>query len=702
MLKNVLFILIFLLFFIKTARSQGSSQQQAKALLQTIREKHYGPRIIDDSFSESLFDQFFENLDPDRVFFTIADLSGLSSFRKTLDDELNGKGWAFLNKIIPLYRLRLLQADSIIGDITSKPFDFSLNEFFSIVTDTTWPANEKVKRNKWYQTLKYETLEGLADIASVQHSQTGTINKKEILSRETQVRLMIKARRLRRVKSILQTAEGFETYVQSVYLDAIATCFDPHTNYFPETEKQNFESSLSKDGYYFGFALGENDKGEPSILHLDPGGPAWKTGELNKGDVLLQMKWEGKEPIDLVGADAGEVSSLLDGSNNDLLELTVKKTNGQVKPVQLRKEKMKGGDEDIVKSFLLNGSKKIGYISLPGFYTDWENEGGSSCANDVAKEIVKLKKENINGLILDLRFNGGGSLGEALELAGIFIEEGPLCLIKGKDGKIVTWKDPNRGTIYDGPLIVLVNGQSASASELVAAALQDYNRAFIAGSATFGKATGQQIFPLQSGTSVITNERGYAKITMEKIYRVTGKAAQRNGVMPDIVIPDIFDGLTYREKDMPHSLSDDTVKRNAYYKPMIQLPVSMIGVKSTTRIANDKNFQQIISLQKLITEESEQTEPISLKWDEMEKQLKKEIADARLSGGQGFQQRKEGEINVTAFKPDNHSYDKNRLGNDELFSLINTHWIKRLGNDIYVEEAYRILVDYVTVANIKN
>ena len=694
MLKIVLHITIFLFIF-NASFSQGSSPRLAKALLQTVKEKHYSPRTVDDNFSESLFEHFFETLDPDLIFFTNADLSGLSSFQKTLDDELNGKGWTFLNKVTPLYRVRLLQSDSIISEVTSKSFDFSLNEFFSFVSDTTRPATDKEKRNKWYQTLKYETLEGLADIASVQHNQTGFINKKEVLDKESQVRSMIKMRHIRHIKSILQTAEGLEAFVQAIFLDAIATCFDPHTNYFPETQKQNFESSLGTDGYYFGFSLGENDKGEPSIMHLYPGGPAWKTGELNKGDVLLQMKWEGKEPIDLVGANATEVSSLLDGSNKDLLELTIKKTNGQVKPVQLRKEKMKGGDEDIVKSFLLNGDKKIGYISLPGFYTDWEEEGGSSCANDVAKEIVKLKKENINGLILDLRFNGGGSLGEALELAGIFIEEGPLCLLKGKDAKIITQKDPNRGTIYDGPLLVLVNGQSASASELVAAALQDYNRAFIAGSATFGKATAQQIFPLQSGTTVITNEGGFAKITMEKIYRVTGKAAQRNGVIPDIAIPDIFDGLTYREKDMPHSLVEDTVKRNSYYKPMILLPVSMISVKSATRIGADKNFKQIVSMQKLIKEESQQSQPISLKWDEMEKQLKKDFAE-------GFLQTKKGDINVTAYKPGNHSFDKQRVGTDELFSLTNNHWIKRLESDIYIEEAYRILVDYITMANIKN
>ena len=695
MLKIASSIPVFLFVLIIDSFSQGSSQQQVKALLQVVKEKHYSPRTVDDNFSEFLFARVFERLDPDKIFFTVSDLSDLASYKTTLDEELNGKSWTFLNRMIPLYRKRLMQADTAIADITSKPFDFSLNEFLSVAIDKSWPATEKEKRNKWYQILKYETLEGLVDIASIQLNQTKAVDKKAVLDREMQVRLMIKARHLRHIKSILQTAEGFENYIQAVYLDAIATIFDPHTNFFPETEKQNFESSLNKDGYYFGFILDNNEKGEPSIMHLEPGGPAWKTGELNKGDVFLQMKWEGKDPIDLIGAEAREVSSLLDASNNDLLELTVKKTNGEIKKVQLRKEKMRGGDEDIVKSFLLDGAKKIGYISLPGFYTKWENEGGSSCANDVAKEIVKLKKENINGLILDLRFNGGGSLGEALDLAGIFIEEGPLCMIKGKDGKIITGKDPNRGTIYDGPLLVVVNGQSASASELVAASLQDYNRAIVAGTATFGKATAQQIFPLQSGTSVITNEKGYAKVTMQKIYRVSGRAAQRNGVIPDVLIPDIFEGLTYREKDEPHSLADDTVKRNAYYKPLGQLPVSMIGAKSAERISGDKKFQQIISLQKMILQESQHTQPVSLKWDEVEKELKKEFAE-------GFPQVNAVDAKVTAYKAGNHSYDKNRLSSDELFSLINKHWIKRLENDIYVEEAYRILADYITMITTKN
>lgn len=515
-----------------------------------------------------------------------------------------------------------------------------------------------------------------------------------MLEKEAQVRLMIKTRHLRYIKSILQTAGGFDNYVQTVFLDALATCFDPHTNYFPETAKENFESSLSKDGYYFGFTLGENEKGETAITQLHPGGPAWKTGELNQGDVLLQMKWEGKEAIDLVGADVREVSALLNASNNAMLDLTIKKTNGQVKNVQLKKEKIKGVEEDVVKSFLLNGSKKIGYISLPAFYTEWENEGGSSCANDVAKEIVKLRRENINGLILDLRFNGGGSLMEAIQLAGIFIDEGPLCIVKTRDQKNVTLKDPNRGTIYDGPLLVLVNGQSASASELLAAVLQDYNRAIIAGSPTFGKATSQDIFPLQMGTTVTVKERGYAKITIGKIYRVTGNATQQKGVIPDVSLPDIYESFAYRENDYLTALLNDTVQKNQYYKPLKPLPVSTLAVKSSERIAKDNNFRQIDLIRKMFREQSADRSSISLKWDDFEKRIIKENA------GRGKITNEE--INVTGYKADNHNFDKDRLNTDENFSMFNSRWIKKLDSDVYIEEAYKVLLDYISVMNIKN
>ena len=263
------------------------------------------------------------------------------------------------------------------------------------------------------------------------------------------------------------------------------------------------------------------------------------------------------------------------------LVLKFRKKDGTTRIVLLRKEKIEN-EENIVKGFVLKGEKKIGYILLPAFYTEWENESGSSCANDVAKEIVKLKKENIDGLILDVRYNGGGSLGEAMEMIGIFVDEGPLMGQKQKAEKVIYLKDPNRGTIYNGPMALMVNGQSASASEILAASLQDYNRALIVGSNTYGKATMQQMMLLDTMTNrptQIGNAKDIVKITTGKLYRLSGETAQMNGVSPDIVLPDAFDGLDYREKFSSFALPADKVAKNAYYKPLAALPVNELPEK---------------------------------------------------------------------------------------------------------------------------
>jgi C-terminal peptidase prc len=238
----------------------------------------------------------------------------------------------------------------------------------------------------------------------------------------------------RNIRRILDHPGGFEEYVGTLFLKAVTLCHDPHTNYLSKTDWQNYEGALSRESLSFGVDLDETDEGAVTIARLVPGGPAWKSNELHKGDVLLALRWGGKNPVDLAGADLEEVEGLLQSSNADRLEITVQKTNGMVKTVALLKEKIRE-EENVVKSFILKGDKKIGYISLPGFYTEWESRTGQGCANDVAKEIVKLQKEKVEGLILDIRYNGGGSLGEGVDLAGIFIDQGPMCVMKGPHRK---------------------------------------------------------------------------------------------------------------------------------------------------------------------------------------------------------------------------------------------------------------------------
>ncbi|MBA4167361.1 MAG: hypothetical protein H0X41_07460, partial [Chitinophagaceae bacterium] len=387
---------------------------------------------------------------------------------------------------------------------------------------------------------------------------------------------------------------------------------------------------------------------------------------LNKGDVLVKMGWEGSDAVSIEGSGPEEISELLDQSNSTHLNLTVRKANGTEKTVSLNKEKIKN-EENAVKGFILKGENRIGYIYLPDFYTAYNGSTGS-CANDVAKEIVKLKKENIEGLILDLRFNGGGSLQEALDMAGIFIDDGPLCIIRGKNGKPVTLKDANKGTIYDGPMTLLVNSQSASASELLSAVMQDYNRAVILGCTTYGKGTAQVIMPVDTtGSTNNVQEFGYVKVTTSKFYRVNGKTTQNTGVVPDIVFPDLFDGLHYHESASASALLADTVKRNGYYKPLPALPLSGLAAKSKLRIAGNKDFQSIRLFSRILGDSSIKVKP---------------DLDLKL-------------LKSAKYEAMSNAFDKNMLSADPYYSEANNGWIEKLDRDVYIEESYNILHDLI-------
>jgi carboxyl-terminal processing protease len=516
--------------------------------------------------------------------------------------------------------------------------------------------------------------------------------KTGLTSLEPAIREKVKKTELKTLKKILDYPAGYPALVTEVYLNAIASCFDPHTNYFSPQEKEEFQSQLSTEAYFFGITLNENEKGQIVIDQLTPGGPAWKSGGLNKGDELLNLQWEGKEVRDMTGATVEEVYDVLDEQIHERLVFKFRKADGTVKTVLLRKEKL-DNEENIVKGFILKGEKKIGYILLPGFYTEWENESGSGCANDVAKEIVKLKKENIDGLILDVRFNGGGSVGEAMEMIGIFIDEGPLAAVKTKEGKQSTLKDPNRGTIYDGPLTLMVNGQSASASELLAASLQDYNRAVVVGSNTYGKATMQLMFPMDTVTSKLStgNSRGdMIKITDGKIYRLTGLSAQLNGVTPDVVLPDAFAGLEFREKFTKYALASDTAKPNAYYKPLPALPVSELAKRSAERTAANGDFQ---SIKKIIEAQKKAgalaTQIIPLKWDSFEKWIQQQELEQHVMQGEG-----KGSSKFTA---ENYAQDKQLLQGNQYAKEINQIWLTNLAEDIYIQEAFLILTDLINL-----
>jgi carboxyl-terminal processing protease len=688
-IQKLLSLLICFLFGVTQAQV-STTQQQAIILKRMIELHHYRPRPVDDSLSSEIFLKFVDALDPRRQLFTTDDFKQLSAYRYKLDDELNGKGWAFLEIASKLFNEKLKRADSLVNRILQKPLDVSVDENISFSNETTYlfAANRQELINRWTKWFKILELQIAYDLR--ESDSTHQPLKTLVAKHEAEIRQKIKSFQTKEIKAMLEDPSGFDHYVKDVYFNCIAISFDPHTEFFSPQERENFQSQVSTEEYSFGFAVDGTSEGKVVINQLIPGGPAWKTGELNRTDEVLQLQWEGRDPIDVSLLTAEETEAVLNQYNHGNITIKIRKSNGTCRTVTLQKEKIET-EEGVVKGYVLAGEKKIGYISLPDFYTTWEDEKGSGCANDVAKEIVKLKKENIEGLILDVRYNGGGSLWEALQMAGIFIDEGPLVGEQDRTGKLAFLKDPNRGTIYDGPMILMVNGQSASASEMVAAALQDYHRALIVGSSTYGKATMQEIFPLDTLTSKhdVQSRDGYIKITLGKLYRVTGQTAQQNGVTPDIILPDAYDGLDYREKFSPDVLAADTINKRAYYKPLAILPSEELSTLSEERIKSNNGFQDIraiIAQRTAMKKDLRTTIPLELesfeKWKK-DREIEENIMDEKENPDSKI------------FAARNHQQEQQLLQVNDYSKELNKTLLKQIQQDIYIEEVYRIMLDFI-------
>jgi len=542
-------------------------------LVYRMAEKfHLQPKPLNDEFSAALFSSFITAIDDERLFFTAQDISSFNNYKTLLDDDIKARKPAFLQAVTEVYVKRLQAADTMAVSICSKPFNFKINEKYTVAEDTSYAKDAAAIRIKLQKAIKAQVLTAIID--DYDNPTAKQIDSLEIIYRKKAATYF-----KRSISRTLQSPEGVPQYIGNIFCEAMAAIYDPHSSFFSLTKKENFESGLGHKSMIFGFSLNEDDEEKIIIEELAPGSPAFKSGQLNKGDKIIKLQWEGKESIDVSDASAAEISNILDASNHHKLTLTVKKADGSLRDVVLNKaESSEADDDNKVKSFLLKGAKTVGYISLPSFYEDWENDAGvNGCANDVAKEIIKLKKENIDALIIDVRFNGGGSMQEATDLAGIFIDAGPVAQVKTRDAKPYSLKDANRGTIYDGPLLYMVNGYSASASEMVAATLQDYNRAVIVGSPTFGKATGQIMLPLDTsiylekytGKSTAQN---FVTLTRLKLYRVNGNTAQFTGVVPNVVLPDLIEIDPQREANEPFAISPDKIEANKYYKPAASLP----------------------------------------------------------------------------------------------------------------------------------
>ncbi|MBB1285348.1 carboxy terminal-processing peptidase [Flavisolibacter sp. BT320] len=675
-----------------TATAQTpAAQQQAIVLKRTIERTHYSPRAVNDSFSLEVFNRLLAHLDPAHLLLTGEEVSQLSSFRLQLDDELQGGGWAFLDRLTPIYGQAVRRADSLVNLLLQKPLDLASPDKLLIGTGSPqkYAANIAELKGAWTKYAKLKLLQAAYELSQ---AQSPKLLLKDVLAKqEPALRQKIR-------KTMLQTLERYkdpaalQEMVQETYLVTVSQAFDPHTVYLSPVQNDRFKTALSKEDASYGFVLGEKD-GKTVVQHLVPGGPAWRSGEVHRNDQLLQLRFDGGEVVDATLLDAEEAEELLAETEARTVTIRVKKGDGSEKTIILQKEKLEA-EEARVKGYVLNGEKKIGYISLPDFYTSWEDGAGSSCAEDVAKEIVALKKEGIEGLILDVRYNGGGSMQESVEMIGIFVNDGPVFAVKDKT-KASFLKDPNRGTIWDGPMVVMINGQSASASESLAGSLQDLNRAVIVGSPSFGKATMQHVLPMDTtaGNRMVKSPFGFVKVTVGKLYRLDGNSAQLKGVQPDVLLPDAFAAVDGGERQFPAALPSDAISRNAYYKPLAPLPVSNLAAASAARIGTDSRFvgvqENLAKLAAVKTKKGEiLLQPTAYEaWRiQNESLLQKESAAGAAS---------------TRFAVLNHGYEQQRLQTNTYAGEINKVQRDDLQKDIYIEETYRIVADLIQLTKPK-
>jgi len=536
-----------------------------------LEDGHYSPKKIDNAFSKEILKKFTEELDDEKNIFLQSDISGFQQYADKIDDEIHGAEINSFFDINDVYLKRVNEVSQCYKEMLAKPFDFNLDE--NVILDpekSTYPKSENERKDTWRKRLKYGVLSKYVDL---QEDREKNKDKKDFkvkpdstLEREARDHVR---RQMDRYFTTKKTRENMDANF-STFVNSITGNMDPHTNYLPPIDLRSFNESMSGRFFGIGAQLKEDD-GKIKISSLVSGGPAWKSGELKENDEIIKVGQGKEEPVDVTGYAVSDAVKLIRGSQKGTeVRLTVKRIDGTEKVVVLIRDDIKLEDT-FAKSAIIKTDNKIGYIYLPEFYADFDRPNGARCAVDVAKEIEKLKLEKVDGIILDLRGNGGGSLFDVVQMAGLFIKDGPICQVKGRDAKANILPDKNSGILYDGPLAVMVDGTSASASEIFAAAIQDYQRGVIIGSSsTYGKGTVQRNISLtpEAENSLLnaksTEDLGSVKLTLQKFYRISGGSTQLRGVTPDIVLPDRYDYLKFREKDSPDALKWDEISKAPY------------------------------------------------------------------------------------------------------------------------------------------
>ena len=685
-----LFGALFFAFNTFKSENQELPELRQRKLLSTIGQllesEHYSPRNIDDAFSKEVFNAYFKALDPEKNTFLQSDLDNLSNYSTTIDDEIHGATIAFQPAVSRIYALRIIETKAIFNQIMDQPFDFNLDDSALLNSDKmAYPKDVTERAKRWEMLLKYRTIERYASLIDEREKNKG--KEKFVIKNdstlEAESRAYVKKSYKKRIESFEKTFTKEKQF--ELFLNSITGLMDPHTDYLAPVEKRSFTEQMSGVIYGIGAQLTQDDFGI-RIASIQPGGPAWKSGQIVVNDVIVKIAQGAEEPVDVSGYETTDAVKLIRGTLGTEVRLTFRKPDGTFKVVSLIREKIVL-DEGYARSVVIqNGADKYGYILLPDFYADFEREDGHRCSEDVAAEIKKLKAENVKGIIIDVRFNGGGSLYEVVQMAGLFIDKGPVVQIRNKEGRSQTLYDETPGILYDGPLVVMANEFSASASEIFAGAIQDYKRGIVVGSSsTYGKGTVQRnvAFGKPLDSLGIQTEYGAVKLTFQKFYRITGSSTQKKGVVPDVILPDEYEYLKYREKDNESALSWDEMERARYMVWPNNAPLSQVVQSTNLHIQNDTAINRFKKNLRWVSNQIET--PVYLKLDKFQA-FKKQVQEVSKQNEQALKLKTP--MNLAPIKVDyNKFYNNPDKSKQDRYQA----WIKDLAKDFQVNESSKIL-----------
>lgn len=658
-----------------------------------LKRNHFSPADLTDDFSQDIFNNYIKDLDPGKRYFLQSDYEEFKTYEYLIDDQIRNSKVDLFNLTYDRLVQRQKESQKIFAEVIEIPFDFTVDE--NINTDyekIAYSKNRNELKDHWRKMMKLSAIGTYYDKIEEQNDTNFEGEKKSLEELEKEARAEIK-------KSMLENFDLNEDVERldyfSLFVNAITTHFDPHTNYFPPQNKDRFDTSMSGKLEGIGARL-QKKMDYISVLEIISGGPAWKSELIEVGDKILKVAQE-KDTIatSIVGMRISDAVELIKGPKGTNVKLTLKKVDGSIEEITITRDVVQI-EETFAKSLIGQDDKfRFGFINLPKFYFDMEDANGRAAGNDIAQEIKRLKTEGMDGLILDLRNNGGGSLREVIEMAGLFVDEGPVVQVALKDKRVRTLKDSDSGEIlWDGPLVIMVNEFSASASEILAAALQDYDRAVIIGSKqTFGKGTVQVFEDLNQWVrNNQFGDLGAIKLTTQKFYRINGGSTQLEGVKSDVVTPSRYSYIDVGERDEEFPLPYDEIPKADYSKFQGYANLAESIEKAQERIDANPNFKLLDDNAKWLSEQRDDNEiPLNFeayatRLDRLEKETEKFESLSDYKNDLNF---------------DILSYEKDLVKTDSALGDKRQAWIKNLKKDIYVSEAVNVLKD-LRMNNIKN